>query len=234
MTEYKNRAIRIYYGINMFTYIYALYVIQTSSAQVLGSIADVCSPQLIYHFNTLVPMFAKELQGAEKALSRATVMRDTSRGEVGVGVSDTTGKVEKETEILPDSNTSPSKNKVENEDEEGEYEDVDDDDEEEEDLSFAVELEQERYDAIKESAGAVFGAVDSSGVGFLLSEVGGLIEHESDLGSRRWGCWILEQFLAKSEAEYDEYLPLMLRYLLSRVAELDTVVLTAVRVICSI
>ena len=216
-----------------------MYVVQTSSAQVLGSIADVCSPQLIYHFNTLVPMFAKELQGAEKALNKATVMRDKSRAEVGVGVgvSDTTtGEVEKEVGGLPDFNTSPSKNRVEKEvekeEEEGEYEDVDEE-EEEEDLSFAVELEQERYEAIKESAGAVFGAVDSGGVGFLLSEVGGLIEHESDLSSRRWGCWILEQFLVRSEAEYDEYLPLMLRYLLSRVAELDTVVLTAVRVIYS-
>ena len=213
-----------------------MYVIQTSSAQVLGSIADVCSPQLIYHFNTLVPMFAKELQGAEKALNNATVMRDKSRGErgeVGVGVSDTTGGGEKEAEGPPDFNSLPSKNKVENEveEEEGEYEDVDE--EEEEDLSFAVELEQERYEAIKESAGAVFGAVDTGGVGFLLSEVGGLIEHESDLSSRRWGCWILEQFLVRSEAEYDEYLPLMLRYLLSRVAELDTVVLTAVSVVYS-
>ena len=143
-----------------------MYVVQTSSAQVLGSIADVCSPQLIYHFNTLVPMFAKELQGAEKALNKATVMRDKSRAEVGVGVgvSDTTtGEVEKEVGGLPDFNTSPSKNRVEKEvekeEEEGEYEDVDEE-EEEEDLSFAVELEQERYEAIKESAGAVFGAVD--------------------------------------------------------------------------
>ena len=97
-----------------------------------------------------------------------------------------------------------------------------------EDETESLAEEKVRLNAIKECAGAVMGAVTTSGVNFLSSELGRQIEHDSDVRRRRWGCWLLEQFVRSSKAVYNDYLPVLFKYLLSRVAEFDRPLLQAV------
>jgi HEAT repeat protein len=97
-----------------------------------------------------------------------------------------------------------------------------------EDETESLAEEKIRLSAIKECAGSVMGAVTTSGVNFLSSELGRQIEHDTDVRRRRWGCWLLEQFVRSSKAVYNDYLPVLFKYLLSRVAEFDRPLLQAV------
>ena len=97
-----------------------------------------------------------------------------------------------------------------------------------EDATEELAAEKERLAVIKDSAGAVMGAVTTSGVNFLSSELGRQIEHDGDVRRRRWGCWLLEQFVRRSKAVFSDYLPVLFKYLLSRVAEFDRDLLQAV------
>ena len=97
-----------------------------------------------------------------------------------------------------------------------------------EDDTEELASEKERLNAIKECAGSVMGAVTTSGVNFLSSELGRQIEHDGDVRRRRWGCWLLEQFVRKSKAVFSDYLPVLFKYLLGRVAEFDKQLLQAV------
>ena len=97
-----------------------------------------------------------------------------------------------------------------------------------EDATEELAAERERLSVIKDSAGAVMGAVTTSGVNFLSSELGRQIEHDGDVRRRRWGCWLLEQFVRRSKAIFLDYLPVLFKYLLSRVAEFDRNLLQAV------
>lgn len=96
------------------------------------------------------------------------------------------------------------------------------------DATEELASEKERLNAIKECAGSVMGAVTTSGVNFLSSELGRQIEHEGDVRRRRWGCWLLEQFVRRSKAVFSDYLPVLFKYLLGRVAEFDKQLLQAV------
>ena len=92
-----------------------------------------------------------------------------------------------------------------------------------------LSAERARIEAIKEAAASVMGAVTTAGVSFLTTELGRQIEHEHDVRRRRWGCWLSEQFFkrAKGKADFSDYVPVLLKYLLSRVAELDKPLLAA-------
>ena len=96
------------------------------------------------------------------------------------------------------------------------------------DATEDLAAERERLGVIKECAGAVMGAVTTTGVNFLSSELGRQIEHDGDVRRRRWGCWLLEQFVRRSKAVFSDYLPVLFKYLLSRVAEFDRELLQAV------
>jgi HEAT repeat protein len=96
------------------------------------------------------------------------------------------------------------------------------------DLAGELSYETERFEAIKEAAAAVMASVTSSGVHLLISELGKQIEHETNIKRRRWGCWLAQQFVSRSKADYEDYVPLLLKFILSRVAELDKVLLQAV------
>ena len=64
----------------------------------------------------------------------------------------------------------------------------------------------------------------------------------SPIACRRWGCWLLGQFFVhanggagsggsaddENAADYDEYIPLFLKYLLARSADMDTETLRAI------
>lgn len=97
-----------------------------------------------------------------------------------------------------------------------------------EDVTEELAVEKERLSIIKECAGSVMGAVTTTGVNFLSSELGRQIEHDTDVRRRRWGCWLLEQFVRRSKAVFSDYLPVLFKYLLSRVAEFDRQLLQAV------
>ena len=80
---------------------------------------------------------------------------------------------------------------------------------------------------LRSCASAVMAAVSSSGVNYLIEE---LVEHieDDDPVARKWGCWLLEQFIRYSEADYEEFICIFLKYLLSLCADKDREVLVAV------
>ena len=84
-----------------------------------------------------------------------------------------------------------------------------------------------RLETLKESATTVMASVNTSGVIHLVQELGVEIEH--DISSRRrWGCWLMSQFCKHANADFLDYVAVILKYLLSRVADLDRLVLVAV------
>ena len=108
-----------------------------------------------------------------------------------------------------------------------------------------MQREQDRLESIKKCAGAVVGSSTTAGINFLVSELGKQIEQAtldahstkvvvtsattiSPITCRRWGCWLVGQFFVNSNisgesvTEYDEYIPLFLKFLLSRSADMDT------------
>lgn len=88
--------------------------------------------------------------------------------------------------------------------------------------------EQARIAAIKDAAAAVMGSMGTAGVNSLCSELGRQIEHETDPRRRRWGAFMAEQFFRHSKADFLDYVPVLLRYLLGRMAETLPDVLSAV------
>ena len=90
---------------------------------------------------------------------------------------------------------------------------------------FELDFEKERFKEVKNAATLLLGAVTTSGAQGLISELGKQVEHETSIKRRRWGCWLIEQFITKSKADCTEYIPIILRYILSRVADLDKALL---------
>lgn len=84
-----------------------------------------------------------------------------------------------------------------------------------------LDAECVRYEALKEASAAVMGAVTTEGVHHLVGELGRQMEHDTSAKRRRWGCWLAGQFFSHSQASFTEYVPVMLKFLLSRVAETD-------------
>lgn len=84
-----------------------------------------------------------------------------------------------------------------------------------------LDAESVRYEALKDAAGSVMSAVSTEGVHHLVNELGKQMEHDSSVQKRRWGCWLAGQFFSKSQANFSDYVPVLLKFLLSRVAETD-------------
>ena len=58
----------------------------------------------------------------------------------------------------------------------------------------ALAYEQDRLEAVKEASTALMTAVSSPGsIGFLVAELSKLMEHETDVRRRRWGCYLTER-----------------------------------------
>lgn len=85
-----------------------------------------------------------------------------------------------------------------------------------------------RLAALKECSACVMGSINTAGVTYLFGDLGKLIEHETSASSRQWGCWLLEQFVRRSKANYLDYVQILLKLLLSRVAETHPPLLQAV------
>jgi hypothetical protein len=91
--------------------------------------------------------------------------------------------------------------------------------EELEDITGELDFETERFVTVKEAAATIMGAVTTQGVHYFISEVGKQVDHETSHRRRTWGVWMLEQFFRRSKAEFNEYVSIFLKYVLSRVAE---------------
>ncbi len=94
----------------------------------------------------------------------------------------------------------------------------------------AVQMEEDEgllLRAVDMCASEVLCAIQTSGVSSLIDELGKLIEG-TEPPLRRLGCRLLRLFVRGTAAEYSDYLPLLLRYLLSRSCDLEDCVLREV------
>lgn len=87
---------------------------------------------------------------------------------------------------------------------------------------------QQRLATFKESASNVMASIPTSGVNSMFHDLKAQVEHETSTKNRQWGLWLLEQFVRRSKANFVEYLPLVLKFILARVAESDAALLQAV------
>eukprot|EP01038_Epipyxis_sp_PR26KG_P007132 gene7132-9733_t len=96
---------------------------------------------------------------------------------------------------------------------------------------FTEDLEKEtlRFIAVKDASISIMASVVSTSLSSFVSELGKQIEHETNVKRRRWACWLTEQFVLKSKADFRGFMPVLLKYILSRVAELDSLLLQSVR-----
>jgi hypothetical protein len=53
----------------------------------------------------------------------------------------------------------------------------------------------------------------------IVIKLGKQIEHETDHRHRQFGIWLTEQYIRSSKADFTEYIPVIYKYLLSRIAE---------------
>jgi len=82
---------------------------------------------------------------------------------------------------------------------------------------------------VKDCASKCMGALTSESVNVLMQELAKQVDHDEFVTSRRWGSYLVEQFVSGSAADYRDYLPLLLKGQLSRVAETNVPLLDAVR-----
>jgi len=82
---------------------------------------------------------------------------------------------------------------------------------------------------VKDCASKCMGALTTESVNILMQELAKQVDHDEFKESRRWGSYLAEQFVKGSTADYRDYLPLLLKGQLSRVAETWTPLLDAVR-----
>lgn len=81
--------------------------------------------------------------------------------------------------------------------------------------------DESRLESVQSCAVEVMKATTNDALNYIVIEFGKQIEHETDKNYRRWGCWLLAQFALCTSTQFDEYMGVILKYLLSRVTELD-------------
>jgi hypothetical protein len=83
--------------------------------------------------------------------------------------------------------------------------------------------------SVKACAQACLSAMTTDGVNSLLQELAKQVDHETSIVNRRWGCYLLQCFVGGSSANFRDYLPLILKGLLTRIAETYKPLLEEVR-----
>lgn len=93
------------------------------------------------------------------------------------------------------------------------------------------EIEQEKYrlEAIKQAAVSIVSDLNSQGVHQFVLDIGKQICHDTNLKRRKLGCWFTEQFFTYCKIDYFEYLPVLLKFILSRVADQDKSILISLK-----
>ena len=84
------------------------------------------------------------------------------------------------------------------------------------------------YTCLRNATTMVVGSTSNAGVNYLVTELGKQIEHDSNITYRKWGCLITADFFRKCTADYSDYIPVLLKYLLSRSADIESMVLEGV------
>ena len=90
-------------------------------------------------------------------------------------------------------------------------------------------LENARLGSMKRFLISVLKYTGNSGIHQLILEIGKQIEHDTLPRRRKWGCFMAQHFFIEIKADYDEYLPLLLKFLLSRITDTDSNILTSVK-----
>lgn len=89
--------------------------------------------------------------------------------------------------------------------------------------------EGDRLAALQSAVTAVVGSISDAGTLPFISEIGKQLDADASAKKRRWGCWVVGQFFLTCKADYRDYLPVLLKYLLLRVTDTELTVLTALR-----
>eukprot|EP00605_Chrysophyceae_sp_TOSAG23-4_P001672 GSChrysophyteH1.ASY1.ANO1.1838.1 assembled CDS len=85
------------------------------------------------------------------------------------------------------------------------------------------------FDSVKQCARSCMAAMTDEAVNSLLQEITKQVECEDSVEHRRFGCFMMQCFVGGSDANFREYLPLILKGLLTRVAETHIPLLEEVR-----
>jgi hypothetical protein len=92
------------------------------------------------------------------------------------------------------------------------------------------ESEKQRLDGLKKVIRTIVSVTTASGIHQLILEVGKQIEHETSLKRRKWGCFIAEQLFASCKnTSYDDYIPILLKFILARITDNDQQILLSLR-----
>lgn len=86
-----------------------------------------------------------------------------------------------------------------------------------------------RLAAIKMAGNAVVGAITSFGVHEFISDVGKQMDGEVSGDRCRWGCWMVGRFISLNKSDFSDYIPILLKYVLSHAASGDVMMLEEVR-----
>lgn len=90
------------------------------------------------------------------------------------------------------------------------------------------------HDNVRTCAAIVMGATTTSGVNFLVIELGKQIDKSVpnnislEVRNRKWAMWLLSQFLSETKADYSEFLTIILRQILCRSADSERQVLESI------
>ena len=84
-----------------------------------------------------------------------------------------------------------------------------------------------RFEAIKEASSSVMSSVTSSGLNYVVTDLGKQIENETDPRKRTFGCWLTEQLFRNIKVDISEFIPVLLKYLLGRIIDTDNNTLVA-------
>jgi len=95
------------------------------------------------------------------------------------------------------------------------------------DNNIGGEKEVARFEAIKEASSSVMSSVSSSGLNYVITDLGKQIENEADPKKRLYGCWLTEQLFRHIKVDLSEFIPVLLKYLLSRIVDSDNNTLVA-------
>ncbi|CAM9376956.1 unnamed protein product, partial [Choristocarpus tenellus] len=84
-----------------------------------------------------------------------------------------------------------------------------------------------RLEVLKQSSALLVSYVETVGVNLLCNEMTKMLSTD-DPKQRRWAAWLVQQFLAGTQADFEEKVPLLLKELLQRLVDTDRDVLREV------
>ncbi len=96
-------------------------------------------------------------------------------------------------------------------------------------LEGKVTFEEQRLEGVKTAVKALVSAISTNGVGSFVTEIGKQIDHDTNIKRRKWGCWVAEQFFTFCKSDYFDYVPILLKFIITRIADVEMYVLEALK-----